>query len=40
MVLQISLEPQLITVVSKLFLIHPHFNGIVILILILKYSLS
>ena len=39
-VLQFSLEPQLLTMVSKLFLIHPRFNGIVILILFLKYYLS
>ena len=36
-VLQFLLEPQLLTVVLQLFLIHPHFNGVIILILFLKY---
>ena len=36
-VLQFSLEPQLVIVVSKLFLVHPYFNSIMILILFLKY---
>ena len=40
LILQFFIEAQLVTVVSKLFLIHPRFNGIMILILFLKYFLS
>ena len=36
-VLQFPLKPQLVTVVLQLFLIHSHFNGVIILILFLKY---
>ena len=36
-VLQFPLKPQLVTVVLQLFLIRPHFNGVIILILFLKY---
>ena len=36
-VLQFSLEPQLVIIISKLFLIHPYFNSIMILILFLKF---
>ena len=39
-VLQFPLKSQLVTVVLQLFLIHVCFNGIVILILFLKYFLS
>ena len=39
-ILQFFLEPQLVTVILKLFLIHSYFNGIMILILFLKYFLS
>ena len=37
MVLQFPLKPQLVTMVLQLFLIRPHFNGVIILILFLKY---
>ena len=36
-VLQFPLKPQLVNMVLQLFLIHPHFNGVIILILFLKY---
>ena len=36
-VLQFPLKPQLVTVVLQLFSIHIYFNGVVILILFLKY---
>ena len=36
-VLQFPLKPQLVIVVLQLFLIHTCFNGVVILILFLKY---
>ena len=36
-VLQFPLKPQLLTVVLQLFLIRSHFNGVIILILFLKY---
>ena len=36
-VLQFPLKPQLVNMVLQLFLIHPHFNGVIILLSFLKY---